>query len=69
MLPGRFGLFELGDGDSPAAYALVLNWAFWRPVFGDMPILAGGGVVGKLPGMLGAGLEKYASFDNGLFCR
>jgi len=66
-LPGRFALVDLGQGESLATYAAAANWAFCIPVFGDVPI--GGGEVGKVPGMLGAGLEKYASFDSGLFCR
>ena len=35
------------------------------PLLGD----AAGGVVGNVPGMLEAGLAKYASLDKGLFCR
>ena len=36
------------------------------PLVGDD---AAGGVVGNVPGILDAGLAKYASLDRGLFCR
>ena len=52
-LPGLFGLLDIGEG---------VSFTFWE---GD----EAGGVEGKAPGITDAGLEKYASLLNGLFCR
>lgn len=61
-LPGLFGLLEVGEGVvSDAAGEAELS-TFCE---GD----GAGGVVGKAPGIIEAGLEKYASLLNGLFCR
>ena len=35
----------------------------------ELGVATSGGEVGNAPGMLDAGLAKYASFDSGLFCR
>lgn len=61
-LPGLFGLLEVGEGLLFGAAAGALFSAFRK---GD----EAGGVVGKAPGIMDAGLEKYASLLNGLFCR
>lgn len=61
-LLGLFGLLGLGEGVSFDATAEEVYSALCK---GD----EAGGVVGKAPGMIEAGLEKYASLLNGLFCR
>lgn len=61
-LPGLFGLLEVGEGVLFDAAGEPLYPAFCK---GD----EAGGVVGKAPGIMEAGLEKYASLLKGLFCR
>lgn len=61
-LPGLLGLFEVGEDVLYDVAGEGLYSAFCE---GD----EAGGVVGKAPGIMEAGLEKYASLLNGLFCR
>lgn len=61
-LPGLFGLLEVGEGVVFDAAGEGFCSAFRA---GD----EAGGVVGKAPGIIDAGLEKYASLLKGLFCR
>lgn len=61
-LPGLFGLLEVGErvlfeDAGEAMYSVFCE--------GD----EAGGVAGKAPGIMEAGLEKYASLLKGLFCR
>ena len=61
-LPGLLGLFEVGQGVLFDEAGEELYAAFCK---GD----DAGGVEGKAPSIIEAGLEKYASLLNGLFCR
>lgn len=61
-LPGLLGLLEVGEGVLLAVAGEALYAGFCE---GD----DAGGVVGKAPGIMEAGLEKYASLLSGLFCR
>ena len=61
-LPSLFGLLDVSETVFSDVAAEAFCSAF---CLGD----EAGGVVGKAPGIMDGGLEKYASLLNGLFCR